>query len=374
MNNTKALNSERHVYLAWLSGANAMSTPLHLAKRHGEGGVRFLKPSGGMSYLLKAELNGGFNGNYGGGSIGEKSRTLGDSFEMSSFHVGGKVVDKVDLCRKKHWAWPLDVWPFAILYATWLATIVPNVDFIDAMIGFGDLLASHILVLLFTMWSVDFKCFIQFSKVNSIIQADAFKVTPAKFSDDWNNEVLAERTSNRRQSVGNSRAWNSYDLIIGIGDDHASSLWIKVIIIIYPYSVWLSFTDLAMLLLNKLNVHIYMADLNANAKITYEDASDASNDAVQSIRTFASFFPEEKGMKIYTNQCEGPKFVFSLLQRFHLSSESNSPLVASMSKNPAKSQPKLQLNRPPVPWIRKKGLLGSIYSFESCKKKDSHRA
>ncbi|CAG7896741.1 unnamed protein product, partial [Brassica rapa] len=210
-----------------------------------------------------------------------------------------------------------------------------------------------------------------------------------------NNEVLAERTSNRRQSVGNSRAWNSYDLIIGIGDDHASSLWIKVIIIIYPYSVWLSFTDLAMLLLNKLNVHIYMADLNANAKITYEDASDASNDAVQSIRTFASFFPEEKGMKIYTNQCEGPLkqhiqwyrfqivsffvlfasyMVFSLLQRFHLSSESNSPLVASMSKNPAKSQPKLQLNRPPVPWIRKKGLLGSIYSFESCKKKDSHRA
>ncbi|WZY68231.1 hypothetical protein YC2023_000471 [Brassica napus] len=101
---------------------------------------------------------------------------------MSSFHVGGKVVDKVDLCRKKHWAWPLDVWPFAILYATWLATIVPNVDFIDAMIGFGDLLASHILVLLFSMWSVDFKCFIQFSKVNSIIQADAFKVTLAKFS------------------------------------------------------------------------------------------------------------------------------------------------------------------------------------------------
>ncbi|CAF2217181.1 unnamed protein product, partial [Brassica napus] len=210
-----------------------------------------------------------------------------------------------------------------------------------------------------------------------------------------NNEVLAERTSNRRQSVGNSRAWNSYDLIIGIGDDHTSSLWIKVIIIIYPYSVWLSFTDLEMLLLNKLNVHIYMADLNANAKITYEDASDASNDAVQSIRTFASFFPEEKGMKIYTNQCEGPLkqhiqwyrfqivsffvlfasyMVFSLLQRFHLSSESKSPLVASMSKNPAKSQPKLQLNRPPVPWIRKKGLLGSIYSFESCKKKDSHRA
>ncbi|KAF3500213.1 hypothetical protein F2Q69_00045112 [Brassica cretica] len=46
---------------------------------------------------------------------------------------------------------------------------------------------------------------------------------------------------------------------------------------------------------------------------------------------------------------------------------------ASMSKNPGKSPLKLQLNRPPVPWIRKKGLLGSIYSFESCKKKDPHR-
>ncbi|KAF2533975.1 hypothetical protein F2Q70_00029319, partial [Brassica cretica] len=101
---------------------------------------------------------------------------------MSSFHVGGKVVDKVDLCGKKHWAWPLDVWPFAILYATWLATIVPNVDFIDAMIGFGDLLASHILVLLFTMWFMMAMCLCIDSQVNSIIQADACKVTPAKFS------------------------------------------------------------------------------------------------------------------------------------------------------------------------------------------------
>ncbi|CAH8303974.1 unnamed protein product [Eruca vesicaria subsp. sativa] len=101
---------------------------------------------------------------------------------MSSFRVGGKVVDKVDLCRKKRTAWRLDVWPFAILYATWLTTIVPSLDFTDALIVFGGLLATHILVLLFTMWSVDFKCFVQFSKVNSINQADACKVTPAKFS------------------------------------------------------------------------------------------------------------------------------------------------------------------------------------------------
>ncbi|KAL0682012.1 hypothetical protein Bca4012_048859 [Brassica carinata] len=32
-----------------------------------------------------------------------------------------------------------------------------------------------------------------------------------------------------------------------------------------------------------------------------------------------------------------------------------------MAKNPAKSQQNLQLNRAPVPWIRKRGLLGSIY-------------
>ncbi|KAF3529468.1 hypothetical protein DY000_02037857 [Brassica cretica] len=44
MNNTKALNSERHVYIAWLLGVSAISTPLHLAKGHGEGGVCFLKP------------------------------------------------------------------------------------------------------------------------------------------------------------------------------------------------------------------------------------------------------------------------------------------------------------------------------------------
>ncbi|KAL1201130.1 putative manganese-transporting ATPase PDR2 [Cardamine amara subsp. amara] len=101
---------------------------------------------------------------------------------MSSFRVGGKVVEKVDLCTKKHLVWRLDVWPFATLYAVWLTTILPSIDFTDALIAFGGLAASHILVLLFTAWSVDFKCFVQFSKVNSINQADACKVTPAKFS------------------------------------------------------------------------------------------------------------------------------------------------------------------------------------------------
>ncbi|KAK9288503.1 hypothetical protein L1049_016962 [Liquidambar formosana] len=101
---------------------------------------------------------------------------------MLRFHVGGKVVESVDLIRKKHWAWRLDVWPFAIIYAVWLIAIVPSLDILDAAIVFGGLLAVHILVLLFTAWSVSFKCFVQYSKVNDIHHADACKIIPAKFS------------------------------------------------------------------------------------------------------------------------------------------------------------------------------------------------
>ncbi|XP_022718452.1 probable manganese-transporting ATPase PDR2 isoform X3 [Durio zibethinus] len=101
---------------------------------------------------------------------------------MSRFHVGGKVVDKVDLLKKKHKTWRLDVWPFAILYLLWLTIVVPSIDFVDAAIVFGGVVVTHILVLLFTAWSVDFKCLVQYSKVNDIHVADACKITPAKFS------------------------------------------------------------------------------------------------------------------------------------------------------------------------------------------------
>ncbi|KAI4351376.1 hypothetical protein L6164_005746 [Bauhinia variegata] len=101
---------------------------------------------------------------------------------MSSFHVGGKVVDRVDLLRKKEWPWRLDVWPFAISYLTWIATILPSLDFVDAAIVLGGLVALHILVWLFTSWSVDFRCFAHYSKVKSIHDANACKITPAKFS------------------------------------------------------------------------------------------------------------------------------------------------------------------------------------------------
>ncbi|XP_024977982.1 probable manganese-transporting ATPase PDR2 [Cynara cardunculus var. scolymus] len=100
---------------------------------------------------------------------------------MTRFHVNGKVVDTVDLLRKRHWPWRLDSWPFAILYATWMIVIIPSLDFLDAFIVLGGLLAVHILVFLFTVWSVDFKCFVQFSKVKDIHHANACKITPARF-------------------------------------------------------------------------------------------------------------------------------------------------------------------------------------------------
>ncbi|TKY73750.1 manganese-transporting ATPase PDR2 [Spatholobus suberectus] len=121
---------------------------------------------------------------------------------MSSFHVGGKVVDRVDLLRKKQWPWRLDVWPFAIIYGAWVSAILPSLDFVDAAIVFGALLALHILVWLFTGWSVDFKCFAHYSKVRNIEQADSCKITPAKFSGS--KEVVPLHS--RKSSAGSSSA------------------------------------------------------------------------------------------------------------------------------------------------------------------------
>ncbi|XP_038988652.1 probable manganese-transporting ATPase PDR2 [Phoenix dactylifera] len=101
---------------------------------------------------------------------------------MARFDVDGKVVQGVDLLKRRHWTWRLDVWPFAILYSIWLFVAVPSLDFTDALIVLGALAVAHILVLLFTAWSVDFRCFVQFGKAKDIYSADACKVTPAKFS------------------------------------------------------------------------------------------------------------------------------------------------------------------------------------------------
>ncbi|XP_072959274.1 probable manganese-transporting ATPase PDR2 [Typha angustifolia] len=101
---------------------------------------------------------------------------------MTRYEVDGKVVQGVDLLRRRHWPWRLDVWPFAILYSLWLFVVVPSIDFTDASIVLGGIAVTHILVLLFTGWSVDFRCFVQFSKVKDIHSANACKIIPAKFS------------------------------------------------------------------------------------------------------------------------------------------------------------------------------------------------
>ncbi|XP_059275679.1 probable manganese-transporting ATPase PDR2 isoform X1 [Lycium ferocissimum] len=101
---------------------------------------------------------------------------------MTRFQVGGKVVESVDLLKKRHWSWRLDVWPFVILYGVWFITVVPSLDIADAFIVLGALVAFHSLVFLFTVWSVDFKRFVQYSKVDDIHRADYCKITPAKFS------------------------------------------------------------------------------------------------------------------------------------------------------------------------------------------------
>ncbi|KAK2391289.1 putative manganese-transporting ATPase pdr2 [Trifolium repens] len=121
---------------------------------------------------------------------------------MSTFHVGGKVVDRVDLLRKKHWPWRLDIWPFTILYGAWASTILPSLDFVDACIVLGALASFHILVCLFTAWSVDFKCFAYYSKVKNIDQADSCKITPAKFCGS--KEVVP--LNYRKSSAGSSSA------------------------------------------------------------------------------------------------------------------------------------------------------------------------
>lgn len=133
------------------------------------------------------------------------------------------MVDRVDLLRKKQLPWRFDVWPFAIIYGVWVSVILPSLDFVDAAIVLGALAALHVLVWLFTCWSVDFKCFAHYSKVyihstcdvyrlnefrhllficgfcspqvKNIRHADSCKITPAKFSGSKEVVPLHSRNS-----------------------------------------------------------------------------------------------------------------------------------------------------------------------------------
>ncbi|KAK2987746.1 hypothetical protein RJ640_016341 [Escallonia rubra] len=126
---------------------------------------------------------------------------------MTRYHVGGKVMDTVDLLRKRHWPWRLDLWPFAIIYAVWLVTVVPSLDIGDSIIVLGGFAAVHVLVFLFTAWSVDFRCFVQYAKVNDVHHADACKITPTKFSGS--KEVVP---LHRRKLAGSSSPSGSEEI------------------------------------------------------------------------------------------------------------------------------------------------------------------
>ncbi|XP_024522453.1 probable manganese-transporting ATPase PDR2 isoform X2 [Selaginella moellendorffii] len=96
--------------------------------------------------------------------------------------VDAKTIKRVELYRWRGVAWQLDVWPFVLLYVAWALLLLPQLDFMDAVIVLLGLALLHILVVLFTAWSVDFRCFMHASKVNRVREADVVKVVPAKFS------------------------------------------------------------------------------------------------------------------------------------------------------------------------------------------------
>ncbi|KAI3834857.1 hypothetical protein MKW98_015970 [Papaver atlanticum] len=121
---------------------------------------------------------------------------------MPRFTVNGKVVEGVDLLKKRSFPWRLDVFPFAFIYSVWAAVVVPSLDFFDGLIVLGGLGILHILVLLFEAWSVDFRCIVEFNKVKDIHQADSCKIIPAKFSGS--KEIVPLRF--RKPLVGSSSA------------------------------------------------------------------------------------------------------------------------------------------------------------------------
>ncbi|KAJ6951238.1 hypothetical protein NC653_040585 [Populus alba x Populus x berolinensis] len=57
-----------------------------------------------------------------------------------------------------------------------MVTILPSIDIVDALIVLGGLVSIHVLASLFTVWSVDFKCFTQYRKANDIYAADSCKL------------------------------------------------------------------------------------------------------------------------------------------------------------------------------------------------------
>jgi cation-transporting ATPase 13A1 len=77
----------------------------------------------------------------------------------------GKIVRLVELYKWRELPLRLDVWPFAILYVAWVTGVATSLDATDAGIVLAALVVLHILTFLFSAWSVNFRCFVQATKV-----------------------------------------------------------------------------------------------------------------------------------------------------------------------------------------------------------------
>lgn len=77
----------------------------------------------------------------------------------------GKIVRLVELYKWRELPLRLDVWPFAILYVAWVTGVATSLDATDAGIVLAALFVLHILTFLFSAWSVNFRCFVQATKV-----------------------------------------------------------------------------------------------------------------------------------------------------------------------------------------------------------------
>ncbi|CAM6082661.1 unnamed protein product [Calypogeia fissa] len=119
--------------------------------------------------------------------------------------VESKIVRLVELYKWRALPWRLDVWPFVAIYLGWLVMAVSQMDTGDAGILLLCLVLVHILTFLFTVWSVDFRCFMHAYKVKDVHAADVCKVIPARFSGakeivslDRRKILVGEKDNGRR--------------------------------------------------------------------------------------------------------------------------------------------------------------------------------
>ncbi|GBG89136.1 hypothetical protein CBR_g48843 [Chara braunii] len=101
---------------------------------------------------------------------------------MAIVDVSAKTVRHVELFRKISTARRLDVWPFVCLYLLWIGLVFPSLETADGLIVLAGIGMLHILTMLCTVWSVDFRCFAHYQKAKDLKTAEFCKVVPEKYS------------------------------------------------------------------------------------------------------------------------------------------------------------------------------------------------